>query len=64
MTAEHTDRAAACHCGDPALITVGLRARSSTWGDVDRYAYCLAHLDDALLAIERIRIELAAGHAR
>jgi len=52
---------ARCHCGAPGLITVGLRAPSTTWGDVTRTAYCLDHLGDALTAIDQIRRELVAA---
>ena len=38
-----------CHCGRAGVIVVGV--------DVGAAAYCLDHLDDALLAIDLIRLE-------
>ena len=43
QTARLSRLTAACHCGRPGVVAV------------DAAAYCLDHLDDAFLAIERIR---------
>lgn len=47
MTDDHTLPAAACHCGRAGVVLVG----------VADGAYCLEHLDDAILAIDRIRTD-------